>query len=301
MSSGSENEDAGFQLMNAKSTERAKQRAEIAQTQKRLIDELVEMRVKMQTLLVLANRLPQGKLHDAFMERNDGIKTKSSSLSTAVSGVLRSTMDMDFCLGEKIPTLYKDAATGAALRQLESTMKETDGNHWFACVQEVSSHKRSWEEETASHWDKRAQVQSGKTLKLNALNTSLFEQVDSIMEDDFRWRKRSTVLRGDYQIVGEDIPVDDDGQRRNSSVYDDQEFYNSLLNQYAALAMNKNAKVIRQRVSKKKEIQRKASKGRHLIYNVHPKLQNFCAPEKYPTPDIDVQQLFSSLFGKTAN
>ncbi|KAK8829822.1 hypothetical protein WA577_001214 [Blastocystis sp. JDR] len=301
MSSGSENEDAGFQLMNAKSTERAKQRAEIAQTQKRLIDELVEMRVKMQTLLVLANRLPQGKLHDAFMERNDGIKTKSSSLSTAVSGVLRSTMDMDFCLGEKIPTLYKDAATGAALRQLESTMKETDGNHWFACVREVSSHKRSWEEETASHWDKRAQVQSGKTLKLNALNTSLFEQVDSIMEDDFRWRKRSTVLRGDYQIVGEDIPVDDDGQRRNSSVYDDQEFYNSLLNQYAALAMNKNAKVIRQRVSKKKEIQRKASKGRHLIYNVHPKLQNFCAPEKYPTPDIDVQQLFSSLFGKTAN
>ena len=144
-------------------------------------------------------------------------------------------------------------------------------------------------------------MQSGKTLKLNALNKSLFEQVDSIMEDDFRWRKRSTVLRGDYQIVGEDIPVDDDGQRRNSSVYDDQEFYNSLLNQYAALAMNKNAKVIRQRVSKKKEIQRKASKGRHLIYNVHPKLQNFCAPEKYPTPDIDVQQLFSSLFGKTAN
>lgn len=51
-------------------------------------------------------------------------------------------------------------------------------------------------------------------------------------------------------------------------MYDDQEFYNSLLNQYAALAMNKNAKVIRQRVSKKKEIQRKASKGRHLIYNV---------------------------------
>ena len=45
--------------MNAKSTERAKQRAEIAQTQKRLIDELVEMRVKMQTLLVLANRLPK--------------------------------------------------------------------------------------------------------------------------------------------------------------------------------------------------------------------------------------------------
>ena len=51
-------------------------------------------------------------------------------------------------------------------------------------------------------------------------------------------------------------------------MYDDQEFYNSLLNQYASLAMNQNAKVIRQRSTKKKEIQRKASKGRHLIYNV---------------------------------
>ena len=109
-------------------------------------------------------------------------------------------MNMDFNLGEKIPTLYKDAATATALRQMESSMGSTDGNHWFACINTVSSHKRNWEEETASHWDKRAQVQSGKTLKLNALNKSLYEQVDSIMEDDFRWRKRSTVLRGDYQV-----------------------------------------------------------------------------------------------------
>ena len=119
-----------------------------------------------------------------------------------MSDVIRSTMDMDFRLGEKIPTLYKDADTAAALRQLESNMEEEDGNHWFACVQAVSSHKRNWEEETAAHWDKRAQVQSGKTLKLSALNKSLFEQVDNIMEDDFRWRKRSTVLRGDYQVPG---------------------------------------------------------------------------------------------------
>ena len=55
----SDNEESGLQLMNAKSTERTKQRAELAQKQKRLIDELVELRVKMQSLLVLANRLPQ--------------------------------------------------------------------------------------------------------------------------------------------------------------------------------------------------------------------------------------------------
>ena len=113
------------------------------------------------------------------------------------------------------------------------------------------------------------------------------------------------------QIVGETTDADEDGYARNPSVYDDQEFYNSLLNQYASLSMNHNATVIKQRHSKKKEIHRKASKGRRMIFTVwvefhckvqvHPKLQNFCAPEKYPPTDIDVDQLFSSLFGKNTS
>lgn len=68
--------------------------------------------------------------------------------------------------------------------------------------------------------------------------------------------------------MGETCEPDEDGQLRNSSVYDDQEFYNSLLNQYAALSQNRNAAVIKQRTSKKKEIQRKASKGRRMIFTV---------------------------------
>ena len=70
------------------------------------------------------------------------------------------------------------------------------------------------------------------------------------------------------QIVGETTDADEDGYTRNPSIYDDQEFYNSLLNQYASLSMNHNATVIKQRHSKKKEIQRKASKGRRMIFTV---------------------------------
>ena len=69
-------------------------------------------------------------------------------------------------------------------------------------------------------------------------------------------------------MIGEPNETDEDGQIRNASVYDDQEFYNSLLNQYAALSMNRSAAVIKQRHSKKKEIQRKASKGRRMIFTV---------------------------------
>ena len=48
-----------LQLLSGKSLERTKQRSDIAQKQKQCIDELVDLRVKMQNILVLVNKLPQ--------------------------------------------------------------------------------------------------------------------------------------------------------------------------------------------------------------------------------------------------
>lgn len=59
MSFESDSDENGLQLLNGKSQERTKQRTEIAKKQKQLLDELVDMRVKMQSLLVLMNKLPQ--------------------------------------------------------------------------------------------------------------------------------------------------------------------------------------------------------------------------------------------------
>ena len=56
MSSESDND---LKLLSDKSTERTKQRTEIAKKQKQLMDELVDMRVKMQSILLLVNKLPQ--------------------------------------------------------------------------------------------------------------------------------------------------------------------------------------------------------------------------------------------------
>lgn len=58
MSSESDND---LKLISDKSTERTKQRTEIAKKQKQLMDELVDMRVKMQGILLLVNKLPQVK------------------------------------------------------------------------------------------------------------------------------------------------------------------------------------------------------------------------------------------------
>lgn len=64
MSSESDND---LKLISDKSTERTKQRTEIAKKQKQLMDELVDMRVKMQGILLLVNKLPQVKRVTEFL------------------------------------------------------------------------------------------------------------------------------------------------------------------------------------------------------------------------------------------
>ena len=64
MSSESDND---LKLISDKSTERTKQRTEIAKKQKQLMDELVDMRVRMQGILLLVNKLPQVKRVTEFL------------------------------------------------------------------------------------------------------------------------------------------------------------------------------------------------------------------------------------------
>ena len=64
MSSESDND---LKLISDKSTERTKQRTEIAKKQMQLMDELVDMRVKMQGILLLVNKLPQVKRVTEFL------------------------------------------------------------------------------------------------------------------------------------------------------------------------------------------------------------------------------------------
>lgn len=107
---------------------------------------------------------------------------------------------IDFALSERIPDCYREQTSVKRLREFEESLEEKDGNHFYGCINTMIESKKEWEKTTLEHWNKRVQIQSGKTLKLNTLNKSIFEQVDSVLEDDIRWHKRCTVMRGDYDV-----------------------------------------------------------------------------------------------------
>lgn len=115
--------------------------------------------------------------------------------------MLDNILKSDNMVASKVGNLYVDRGIQEALQKTQAELNPRDGSHFFGLVDNMILHKRSWEESTVDHWNKLAQVQSGKALKLSALNKSIFDQVDSILEDDVRWRKRCTVLRGGYQVT----------------------------------------------------------------------------------------------------
>ena len=117
-----------------------------------------------------------------------------------LTGVFDSLLETDATVASKVEGLYGSQGTLESVHRLCSEFAPRDGAHYYGCVDSMIHRKRSWEESTVEHWNKLAQVQSGKALKLSALNKSIFDQVDSIMEDSLRWRKRCTVLRGGYQV-----------------------------------------------------------------------------------------------------
>ena len=89
----------------------------------------------------------------------------------------------------------------------------------------------------------------------------------------------------------------------NYEVFDDGEFYHQQLKDFLesngdggdrAMSALEGA---RRRRSKRAGVDRRATKGRKLRYDVHSKLENFMFPQRLPQPPMNVDQLFASLLG----
>ncbi|CEG44759.1 apoptosis antagonizing transcription factor [Plasmopara halstedii] len=132
--------------------------------------------------------------------------------------------------------------------------------------------------------------------KFKAVNQDILTQVESVLVDPQRVKRKAHApvdAKAPEAVGGEEDQLDE-------LVYDDSDFYQQLLKEYIENGggANQDAIVRRTHRKKKKLVNRKASKGRQLRYTVHPKLENFMFPEPYPTPEMDVDELFRSLFGQ---
>ncbi|CAM9142328.1 unnamed protein product [Ectocarpus sp. 12 AP-2014] len=103
---------------------------------------------------------------------------------------------------------------------------------------------------------------------------------------------------GDEDVVGR-VRRKDGAEPLDQEVLDDRNLYQHLLKEFmdaSGTAGSGYSAVHVRRKSRKKSVDRKASKGRKIKYVTHPKMQNFMFPQEYETPPMEPSELFASLF-----
>jgi protein AATF/BFR2 len=169
-----------------------------------------------------------------------------------------------------------------------------------------------YRDETIQKWNDKTQVASGN-LKRNyaAFQTSTLNQVNHILKDTSRLIKRTQLKRSQYNIIGKDN-VDQDGKEVESEydpeIFDDDDFYHQLLRELIdrktsnvtdPVQLSRHWLQIQKLRSKlKRNVDTRASKGRKIRYDVHPKLVNFMASyDNSEMTENAINELMSSLFG----
>ena len=90
---------------------------------------------------------------------------------------------------------------------------------------------------------------------------------------------------------------------RDDQEFDDTKIYEHMLKDFVASNQSEAETAAQQRLksktsSKKKDVDRRASKGRKIRYTPFPKLANFCFPQSRPEATaLDEDEWFRSLFG----
>ncbi|CAD5205752.1 unnamed protein product [Bursaphelenchus okinawaensis] len=157
-------------------------------------------------------------------------------------------------------------------------------------------------------WFERTRLAvSKKAAKDNfdALETSAVHQIGKILSDRSRLVRRTQLKRVNTdRIAG---PVD---QQYDPEVFDDDDFYQTLLKEFIDQKSTQTldpiqisrqwleVQKLRQQRTKKRQVEKHATKGRKIRYVPIPKLANFCPaePEKIKWSHERRNELFKSIF-----
>uniref|UniRef100_M4C2H0 Apoptosis-antagonizing transcription factor C-terminal domain-containing protein n=1 Tax=Hyaloperonospora arabidopsidis (strain Emoy2) TaxID=559515 RepID=M4C2H0_HYAAE len=285
---GFQKEDS-VRLMGAQDRDKVVEKATHVRNQKLIWERCLEVQIYTKRLLTTARDV-------ADQDVTDGETTEEDTVASRKELV--------------VAELYKSIEAVAALQEKLCNVPEL-------CAVEVSMKKRKrscddlWQEiatsssamlpqynDILSTYTRKTDLAAGskntQAKKFKAVNQDILAQVESVLVDPRRVKRKAHALL--------DVPeadVTEGGEEQlDELMYDDSDFYQQLLKEFIESGGGGSGQVKRTHRKKNRIVNRKASKGRQLRYTVHPKLENFMFPEPYPRPEMDVTELFRSLFGQ---
>ncbi|KAI8984148.1 apoptosis antagonizing transcription factor-domain-containing protein [Mycotypha africana] len=289
-----------------------------------LWDNCLESRIRMQKVVDDANRLPQNDTYYDFLAKSEGVEKDLEVAKTELREIIDDLMDIRSGLFAQHGSVdLTDKELNSRKRHLDDDDDEYLDKLWKD-ISEMNDVFVPFRNSTLEKWSNKVQAASGARLnkKFKAFDQNIMSQIENAMADKEGLIKRTQLQRSDYKIIGktaqEATPTPADMDKKpdrhlnnyDVEIFDDHDFYQQQLRELIesrmvdtddplAIGMRWAARKQTEQKKKKKDVNRKASKGRQLRFNVHEKLQNFMAP--IPVGEWHesmIDELYSSLLGQ---
>ncbi|KAI8996353.1 apoptosis-antagonizing transcription factor [Trametes punicea] len=315
-----------------KTHEADKKKGKAVSRQIALWDTLLDARIQLHKAVTAANRLPlpheveRYVSHPSAREALDGFFDVADSLIEELYSLQEDLLRFNESIeppARKRRKLDRPAASHSNTNTLASYSDAAIALSASASALEASYHP--WLVDTLSKWSAKVQAvapnvllpdnkgsfmrdpKSGAHVGVVTLIDDIFRADRSKLLDRTRKRKDKHSRLGHARPSSEDGSNEEDDEKLDPEVFDDTDYYQQLLRDVIAARGGDGAQAgdqqwqIQQRERKakrKKTVDTKASKGRKLRYDVHPKLQNFMVPVPVVVGEWHEEQidgLFSSL------
>ncbi|KAK9841761.1 hypothetical protein WJX81_001171 [Elliptochloris bilobata] len=305
---------------------RERARGVALRNQRAVWEAVLEQRILLQRCLQAANRLPYAECHAAAAAATPELRSGFAGLADACGATLGSLLELQAALVRQHPAASAAAAAVEAARgsgaDAWSANGAIDSGALWARLEAARAAVAPFRDAALDRWHRKALLAAGGGVQrggLKALDQAVSAQVAALLRDPVRARARSQLPRAQAprplcqpaDLAPGEVPgdagagneADAPAEERVAETYDDSEFYQQLLKEFLEGSAAAGARV--QSLSqggkkRRKQVDRRASKGRKLRYHVHEKLVNFVAPRPPAAEPAFATQLFANLFGRPA-
>ncbi|XP_035228895.1 protein AATF-like [Stegodyphus dumicola] len=333
------------------------EKGKAVKAQQEIWNRLCECRIKLQKLLILANKLPQSDRWQSLTDK--GGKPLAENLNKGCSSIkmlLNNWLDLQSVLLAKNPensNLENTAVnvesesdeeihSDEAVEEMEEKSKTDDikiddwkprkrkAENQDYCEILAKRHKSliPYRNSVIQKWDEKTRLSTGRITQksFTAFENSALKQIEKILQDKNRLIKRTQLKRSLYRVLGkpefsqmkndENADVNESVSKQDMllkdydpEIFDDDDFYRQLLkdvieSQSVGIdreVLRKQMEIQKIRNKMKRKVDTKASKGRRLRYDVHPKLANFMASiQTTKVSDETRDNVLKCLFGKSS-
>lgn len=264
--------------------------------QRRAYDSLLNLRIRLQKGLVATNSVGEADGADDSADKQpyEAAEEAAMKLWNAIDGF-------------RVSLLPEQKAGQKRKREFDANSSTDDIWEDMQATEELAAAKRK---KVLDKWSNRVKSTTATVAKERHLSTagsqSLIAVLESQLVNSDRLVKRTHVPRSCAPLQAAKKVAED------TSIYDDADFYQLLLKELvdqrtndagAGSNGNGNVPTVRWTAIKeaktRKQVDRRASKGRKLRFTVHEKLQNFMAPEDRRLWEEEaIDRLFGTLFGQ---